>query len=784
MFSVEIHHSGFFCGSDINRTYMDYEVDWFDNCQTDTWSLLWIDDFLLQLGYDRQASKIDVYWCEPRKTVSDGLKLLTCDADIVLMICATLEHKNLLLIVDHGDTLQSLNKDDVLTNGVKDPPKVITTKRHGKENVSYPEKEQSPREKMSRTTRRSMSFGEVCSSRNAMEEENIKDVNNSEEEGNDEDAGSEIDEEFYESDYEVAEGDDDLFDANIDKDVDDHKEKNILPDFEEELPEDALEDSHLNMSKEEKEKLKHKFSTFNPTTDLNAPVFKIGLVFADMKELRHALTAYSVRNRVKVNKLRNTSVSLEAVCKPGCTWYLKAGKDNRSSSIQIKKYVDNHTYTKEWDLRVLTAPFLTNKFREEFRDNEKMPLKKFSDKVETEYNLVPHRSKLGRARRAAVNQIRGVDDDQYNTLWDYGQELRRSNPGSQFFLCTKEVFDEKTKKVQDHFSTLYWSYDACKRGFLKGCRPIIFLDGCHIKTRYKGTLLIAVGIDPNDCIFPVAFGLCEVESTHSWEWFLASLKDDLNIMNTSPYTIMSDKQKGLINAAKKVFPHSEHRNCVRHIYQNFHKVHKGEQLKNDLWSIARSTNEAAYTRNMDLMKEHSLGAYTWVEKLEPRTWIKAFFDPFCKCDTLLNNMSEVFNSYILYAREMPIKSMLDQIMWKLTNRIVGKQREAEKWTGRLCPKIQKKLDKYVEWAKNCRVQEYGQGVFKVFSLNNTYIVDLNMLSCECKRWVLSGIPCHHAIACFRHERIEPESMVHSCYTIEEYKKCYGFNMMPMRDPQQ
>ena len=111
---------------------MDYEVDWFDNCQTDTWSLLWIDDFLLQLGYDRQASKIDVYWCEPRKTVSDGLKLLTCDADIVLMICATLEHKNLLLIVDHGDTLQSLNKDDVLTNGVKDPPKVITPKRHGK----------------------------------------------------------------------------------------------------------------------------------------------------------------------------------------------------------------------------------------------------------------------------------------------------------------------------------------------------------------------------------------------------------------------------------------------------------------------------------------------------------------------------------------------------------------------------------------------------------------------------------------------------------------------------
>ena len=153
--------------------------------------------------------------------------------------------------------------------------------------------------------------------------------------------------------------------------------------------------------------------------------------------------------------------------------------------------------------------------------------------------------------------------------------------------------------------------------------------------------------------FPIAFGLCEVESTYSWEWFLATLKDDLNISNSSPYTIMSDKQKvstcylfnllhgnhlltilthqmtflfqGLIAAVQKVFPYAEHRHCVRHIYQNFHKIHKGDQLKNDLWAIARSTHEIAYSKNMEQMKEHSLAAYKWVEKLAPKTWIKAFF---------------------------------------------------------------------------------------------------------------------------------------------------------------
>jgi hypothetical protein len=110
-------------------------------------------------------------------------------------------------------------------------------------------------------------------------------------------------------------------------------------------------------------------------------------------------------------------------------------------------------------------------------------------------------------------------------------------------MTTQLIKEHSDAIPKEHFSTLYFSLDACKRGFLRGCRPIICIDGCHIKTRFKGNLLCAVGLDPNDCIFPIAMGLVEVESTSSWEWFLTNLKNDLNIINTGPYTIMSDKQK-------------------------------------------------------------------------------------------------------------------------------------------------------------------------------------------------------------------------------------------------
>ena len=61
--------------------------------------------------------------------------------------------------------------------------------------------------------------------------------------------------------------------------------------------------------------------------------------------------------------------------------------------------------------------------------------------------------------------------------------------------------------------------------FSKDAGPLFALMDAILKQSMRGQLLAAVGIDPNECIYPIAMGVVEVESISTWKVVLGNSKE-------------------------------------------------------------------------------------------------------------------------------------------------------------------------------------------------------------------------------------------------------------------
>lgn len=140
--------------------------------------------------------------------------------------------------------------------------------------------------------------------------------------------------------------------------------------------------------------------------------------------------------------------------------------------------------------------------------------------------MTPKRGVFGRARKYSFDII----------LWRWNSPVQ-STLG--FWTGAEEIQScEHLFILLDdlgHFRICYFAFDACRRGFLASCRPIIFPDGCYLKTKFGVILLTAIGMASNDCIFPCGFCFVEVEDTSSGKWFLIALMEDLGTVHNTHY---------------------------------------------------------------------------------------------------------------------------------------------------------------------------------------------------------------------------------------------------------
>ncbi|KAL8555195.1 hypothetical protein ACS0TY_003129 [Phlomoides rotata] len=89
---------------------------------------------------------------------------------------------------------------------------------------------------------------------------------------------------------------------------------------------------------------------------------------------------------------------------------------------------------------------------------------------------------------------------------------------------------------------------------------------------------------------------------------------------------------------------------------------------------------------------------------------------------------------------------------------------------KLCPRIQKILERNMEKVANCIHIKSIDIHYQVRW--GQYTVDLQHYTCTCKACQLSGILYTHALCAILSEDLAPEDFVHQLYTIDMYKVAY------------
>ena len=93
------------------------------------------------------------------------------------------------------------------------------------------------------------------------------------------------------------------------------------------------------------------------------------------------------------------------------------------------------------------------------------------------------------------------------------------------------------------FQRLYVCFKGLKHGWLKGCRKVICIDACFLKTFLGGQLLSAIGRDHNDQMYLISWAVVEGENNEIWEWFLQNLQIVVNLGDGNDLAIISDEHQ-------------------------------------------------------------------------------------------------------------------------------------------------------------------------------------------------------------------------------------------------
>ncbi|XP_057795182.1 uncharacterized protein LOC131011390 [Salvia miltiorrhiza] len=113
---------------------------------------------------------------------------------------------------------------------------------------------------------------------------------------------------------------------------------------------------------------------------------------------------------------------------------------------------------------------------------------------------------------------------------------------------------------------------------------------------------------------------------------------------------------------------------------------------------------------------------------------------------MTSNVAEAFNARLLWARRLPICSMLEAIRLVIEKLFSERLRAAQQNEKVLTAEPGKRVAIEVQKSRRYTAQRLSGRKYKVQTADRSFKVDLEKKKCECRAFQLDQLPCSHSIA--------------------------------------
>ncbi len=299
------------------------------------------------------------------------------------------------------------------------------------------------------------------------------------------------------------------------------------------------------------------WQNWNPTNEgqlEDGGEFQKGQMFSSLDELKMQLTEYSALKNRPFRVKRSDHDWYVVLCDRkdscGCTWRLSATQVDPTIGLwRISKYAPHIPNcvgeVMETGNRNVSANFIRGKILELIRRDQTLKPTVIMEVIHGQLGVSVSYMKAWKAKHKAIAQIFGDWEQSYNDLPRYMAALVRTNPGTVVEWCNINTQDPMTKV----FGRVFWAFAPSIVGF-EHCRPLITIDGTHLYGKYKHVVLIAMGVDAEDQIFPLAFAIVESENGSSWPWFMDCI--GRRVTQRPGLCVISDRHAGIMKAMEEL----------------------------------------------------------------------------------------------------------------------------------------------------------------------------------------------------------------------------------------